>query len=372
MNLKSIDIKHCVHIMPDSHLSFSFIRELESYERNKSTYFILVKSDLKKEVSLSLYKNAHYLKDTKVNYSSLIDVLKPESNLILHSFYLHQYKFILEAKKKKATIYWLFWGFEGYKAIHWNYNLNQFFNRTKQSPLNIKEIILNFYFALNDRLVTKKIIDLIDYCCTWVDEDFKAICKVNPDIKHLYYNYYTKSNLKINFAQLHTNNTNTILLGNSADPTGLHIEMLQYLKKNYFKGKIICPLSYGGTVKYISKVKDLGYKFFGENFYPLNEKLPEKEYTQLINTCNIFWFNHKRQQAAGNIFIGFLLNKIVILNNKSILKKELTSKGFLVYDNFFLFKNNWDNLDYSSNNIKALSVLSESNNYKFYDKIISD
>ena len=135
MNLKSIDIKHCVHIMPDSHLSFSFIRELESYERNKSTYFILVKSDLKKEVSLSLYKNAHYLKDTKVNYSSLIDVLKPESNLILHSFYLHQYKFILEAKKKKATIYWLFWGFEGYKAIHWNYNLNQFFNRIRNEKL---------------------------------------------------------------------------------------------------------------------------------------------------------------------------------------------------------------------------------------------
>ena len=66
---------------------------------------------------------------------------------------------------------------------------------------------------------------------------------------------------------------------------------------------MIVPLSYG-DLKYRDYVLKRAGGMLGDNFVPIVDFLPLKDYTSLVRTCGICIFNHKRQQAVGNILMG--------------------------------------------------------------------
>jgi len=109
--------------------------------------------------------------------------------------------------------------------------------------------------------------------------------------------------------------TISILVGNSADPTNNHIEVLDKIAPfKDFDIQVIIPLSYGNK-EHAKRVADKARELFGDKAKPLMEMMPLQEYLTLLDTVSIGIFNHNRQQALGNIISLLAAGKMVYLRN---------------------------------------------------------
>jgi len=129
-----------------------------------------------------------------------------------------------------------------------------------------------------------------------------------------------------------------ILVGNSADPTNNHIEVLEKLLPHKDKDiKIYVPLSYGDQVHAIEVIR-VGSSWFGEKFVPLTSFMASDDYLEFLTSIDIAIFNHNRQQAMGNTITLLGLGKTVFM------RTDVTHYEFL------------DNLGLSLGNIADLTL----------------
>lgn len=87
---------------------------------------------------------------------------------------------------------------------------------------------------------------------------------------------------------------------------------------------IICPLSYAheSNPEYKAMVINKGKELFGEKFIPLTEFMPFEKYLEILDKVDIAIFNHKRQQALGNI------TTLLGLGKKVYIREEITTWQF--------------------------------------------
>jgi len=124
-----------------------------------------------------------------------------------------------------------------------------------------------------------------------------------------------------------------IQIGNSADPSNEHLEILGMLER--FKDddiKVIAPLSYGDP-DYAKQVAARGEEIFGDKFVAITNFLPFDEYLEFLGRIDIALFNHRRQQAMGNIITLLGLGKKVYLNRRITSRAVFSKAGIAVYDN---------------------------------------
>lgn len=124
-----------------------------------------------------------------------------------------------------------------------------------------------------------------------------------------------------------------IQVGNSADPSNEHLEIFEKLAP--FKDeniRIYAPLSYGGNKRYISDVVDRGNKLFSSKFMALMEFMPHDEYLHLLSSIDIAIFNHKRQQAMGNMINLLGMGKKVFMRSDISSWKAFGKYGITVFD----------------------------------------
>ncbi|MDD2283792.1 MAG: TDP-N-acetylfucosamine:lipid II N-acetylfucosaminyltransferase [Paludibacter sp.] len=115
------------------------------------------------------------------------------------------------------------------------------------------------------------------------------------------------------------------LLGNSADPSNRHIEVLEALSKHRnARLKIYCPLSYGGSPAYKKQVTERGKRYFGDNFIALTELLDAVTYAKLLSEVDVALMNHNRQQGLGNILA------LLYLGKKVYMRTSITSYPFFL------------------------------------------
>ncbi|WP_355662375.1 TDP-N-acetylfucosamine:lipid II N-acetylfucosaminyltransferase [Halomonas salifodinae] len=104
-----------------------------------------------------------------------------------------------------------------------------------------------------------------------------------------------------------------ILVGNSADPSNNHLEVLErllpYKDENI---KIYIPLSYGDQ-GHADKVIKLGKSWFGEKLVPVTDFMPYETYVEFLKSIDISVFNHRRQQAMGNTITLLGMGKTVFM-----------------------------------------------------------
>ena len=106
-----------------------------------------------------------------------------------------------------------------------------------------------------------------------------------------------------------------IQIGNSADPSNNHLDVLERLLP--FRDQdiaIFAPLSYGSP-EYARTVIEAGTTMFGEKFFPMTDFMPFDKYLAFLGKIDIAIFNHKRQQAMGNTITLLGLGKKVYLRN---------------------------------------------------------
>ncbi len=174
----------------------------------------------------------------------------------------------------------------------------------------------DFYFPEKQSDKKKKIIKKMGNLITDVKSDYELAKKWYGAKGKLHRCFGYPSNLYKDYeiGKKYTSSIN-ILLGNSADPTNNHVEILERLEKYKDKNiKIYTPLSYGNQ-NYADFVIEKGKNIFGEKFIPLKEFLPYDEYLKLLTEIDIAIFNHNRQQAMGNIIVLLGLGKKVYIRD---------------------------------------------------------
>ena len=104
-----------------------------------------------------------------------------------------------------------------------------------------------------------------------------------------------------------------ILMGNSSDPNGNHLDAFRYLKKKV-KGpyELYTFLSYGDP-----EAKEwalaCGKKLFGETFHPVLDFMDKNAFVKFMNGMDVVMMFHNRQQAEGNIMTALALGKPVFM-----------------------------------------------------------
>lgn len=246
------------------------------------------------------------------------------TKIFIHSLSNSAMKF-LDHTPKQIVIYWFFWGWDGYRHPQLKKDLylpatkeylrnNDQYNFIRTTWLRYR----SFQFEKRMNAILKK----IHFCCTQIKGDFDLIKSLSDkfNMDYIFFAYRGISEQKSMISQWTPSKPLVILLGNSADPSNNHLDILLKLKP-YLPDidKIICPLSYAGNENYKRKVISEGNNLFGAKFISLTKFMPLSDYQNIIDSVDVGVFYHKRQQAYSNIMSLIEKDKRVLMNPNSTL-----------------------------------------------------
>jgi dTDP-N-acetylfucosamine:lipid II N-acetylfucosaminyltransferase len=325
-----VELKKIINIMRDDKFLDYYIKMSEIFIPAESTYIVFSDSSSLKYIK-SNNINLIVLPANQDTFNQVICAAGQSKAIVFHSFKEDLYPFVKMIPSFMKKI-WVFWGFEGYGAIgKRKFIANKSnFARYESSAKGIARYIYHRYkdfFASQQNTLSIDIIKEMDFCATWVEADHKLAKQINPGISSLHFNYYVNELMGLDEVEVEPLNPKQLLLGNSGDPTNNHFEALEYLHSIQYGGIIICPVSYGGSPVYVNKLCNYGNKLFGSRFKPLKTFMPLNEYQTIVNNCGVMWMNHTRQQAAGNLLMSFISQKVVVTDERNPLNYTFENWG---------------------------------------------
>ena len=177
----------------------------------------------------------------------------------------------------------------------------------------------DFYFPEKQRWFKKIVIKRIRNFVTYLKGDFELVRKWYGAEGECHECFMYPSNLYKEYNIIPKKDSTThIQLGNSADLSNDHIEMLDKLRDYKDEDiKIYAPLSYGDQ-GHVEAVVLKGNEIFGDKFIPLTDFMPFGKYLDFLGTIDIAIFAHRRQQAMGNII------SLLGMGKKVYVRKDIT------------------------------------------------
>lgn len=306
--------KNILHIMVIDKFIPPFIKFIENNftdSINRHQFFIFGESQkfpIEKKTNIFSIKQKPKISD----YFHLLQSINNAEKIILHGLFSPRINQILSIHPwilKKC--YWAIWGGDLY--IHSNHKKN--------------------WRWLKDEIFRRFIIKRIGHLITYVDGDIELARKwygakgIHHECIMYTSNVYHEPNI---IAEPH--NTINIQIGNSADPSNNHFEILEmlipYRNENI---SIYAPLSYGNQ-EYAKNLISFGKKQFGEKFHPILEIMPIKDYLKFLGEIDIAIFNHNRQQAMGNTITLLGLGKKVYLRSDISSWLTIQKNGAIAFD----------------------------------------
>lgn len=213
---------------------------------------------------------------------------------------------------KKTT--WIIWGTDIYSYLKKN-----------------KNIKTRIYESLR-----KIIIPLFPEISAYVNQDLELVNQLYHTkaefIKTMYPYPVNFEHLDAVSSMVEKRDVINVMIGNSADSTNCHEEMIDYLST--YKEEpicIYCPLSYGGSPKYIQQTIEKGKRVFGDKFIPIVDTMHPEDYSLFLSKIDIALMNHRRQQALGNI------TALLYLGRKVYLRSDVTTYHFMLENNLQVF-----------------------------------
>lgn len=278
-----------LHIMIVSTFMPNFIKFIDDNFERKNHQFVFVDKE-RYEYGLTPKHGAEFLHSIDSIFITLLDKMKKADKIILHGLWRAEVDILLYSNQNLLNkCYWAMWGGD-------------------------------FYFPERHTEIRKQVIRGMGHAITNIVKDLELAKKWygTKAVNHNCFLYL--SNVFKDYSYLKSEDKNddgekVILIGNSANPTNNHFEILE--KISVFKDaniKVICPLSYGDN-NYAKKVIHTGNTIFGDKFKPLKEFLPLEEYIKILLKIDIAIFAHRRQQAMGNIITLLGLGKKVYLRD---------------------------------------------------------
>ncbi|GEO19531.1 TDP-N-acetylfucosamine:lipid II N-acetylfucosaminyltransferase [Cyclobacterium qasimii] len=250
--------------------------------------------------------------------------------VVIHGFGNSFFNVQFNKIHNKVKILGIFWGFDLYSI-----------NGSKEDFLMPETIKMNrgshnFSKKFGEKKFIEFINQRIDFVSTIVPSENKILNSHFPkaNFKFTWFSYFDLENDVLNGIQnkkLVFSGQN-ILYGNNSSLWNNHIDGIEEIKSFKFNfDKIICPLSYSGSVEYRQKVIEVFSNEFKNKFRPLTSFLKYSDYLQLLLSCPYVFFNSKRQIGLGNLLFSIYLGSVVILNSNNPLFHFFLSNGIKVF-----------------------------------------
>lgn len=255
----------------------------QNFDISKHRFMIVGKE--KYEYGLTKKHPIEWL-NKKGKFFALLSAAYQAEKIILHGLWIeriNQFLFLQPWLLKKC--YWVMWGGD-------------------------------FYVPETQGWVKKQVIKKMGNLVTYLKGDYELAQKWYGAKGHYHECFMYPSNLYKEYDILpKAHDVINIQIGNSADPTNNHLEILemlvQYKDQNI---KIFAPLSYG-DMEYAKTIATRGKEMFGDKFTPLLQFMPFENYLELLGQIDIAVFAHKRQQAMGNTITLLGLGKKVYMRS---------------------------------------------------------
>ena len=248
---------------------------------------------------------------------------------------------LLPLINKKIKVVWFSWGYDiysnkwpGFKLINISNRIKGYVNE-RQLYNNLKLLIkATLKYGFKGRSLFKKAINRVDYYSGVFPIEYDLLKKHSFFIaKRIDFNY-TKPNVyrKEDLESDPICSGHNILVGNSASYYSNHIDSFNKIASlNLRDRKIVVPLSYGNSFKYVNRVIEYGKKLFGNNFSPVTDFIPFEAYNKLLKSCSIAIFNIEQQAAVGNILIAIWSGAKVFMPTDSMGYKHFNDIGVKIY-----------------------------------------
>ncbi|WP_288222140.1 TDP-N-acetylfucosamine:lipid II N-acetylfucosaminyltransferase [uncultured Clostridium sp.] len=303
-----------LHLFPQEKFTVPFIKFINTNFDIKDHLFIIYgeNNNFKKE-QVENFENIIYF--NKNNMIELIKYTNKSKKIILHSFFIPKiikiYFFIRKDILKKSA--WVIWGADLYSYKRKSKSLKSKISRYINKRI-IKNMDMIISLTKSDYILAKK----------W----FKAKGKHREG---MYINPLTFEYLEeIKLNKIKENNSINIQIGNSADESNLHFEVIDLIEKYKDEDiKIFVPLSYGNK-EYAIKVKEYGENIFKDKFIAILDFMDQKEYSDFLSNIDICVFNNNRQQALGNIRTLLYLGSKVYMRDDTTMWKDFISDGYMI------------------------------------------
>lgn len=334
--LHLIDDEKFTNFTIDNALKYNQIEDV-----NLEHFFLLNNETLKYTKD---YSSKFILKLSFSAYSNFINNSDCDV-IVIHCLTLEKCQLLAGLEKKDKCIVWALWGVDYYSTDFYKENLyfeetNKFvkINNSNSISKKLKSLLRPLYYKIKFGFTFEQAyrisLSKIDLFAPIIDLEFDIINKL-PFFKAKLTNF-SYANIENSMGTLYEKNPfilgDNIFIGNSNTFESNHLDVLHQLKKiNIGNSKIIIPLSYGGTDNYKNEIIKVGNDFFGNNFIPLINFISKDEYNDILISAKIAIYNHRRQQALGNIIVSFYIGQKVFLSEKNLLFHHFKEKGYIIF-----------------------------------------
>ena len=288
---------------------------------DSNDHYFLLSNGKEYEIKTTIQTNVKVLPYNLKSIRELTNYIYKSKKVFFHGLSNNKYIY--------ATLFFQPWLLKKCNWFIWGGDLYLYESRDESFSSKIREI--------PRRYIIKNIGGLI----THIKGDYELAKKWYGAKGKYYYSFMYTSNLfkEHNLTDRKKDNKIYIQIGNSGQDTNNHIEIFHKLIK--YKNEeieIICPLSYAykSNPSYREEVIKVGKEIFGAKFNPLMEFMPFNEYINLLSKVDIAIFNHKRQQAVGNI------TTLLSLGKKVYIRNDITTWEFCKEHGLKVFSSNGD------------------------------
>ncbi|MCI5140577.1 MAG: hypothetical protein D3909_02380 [Candidatus Electrothrix sp. ATG1] len=365
-----------VHIVLDDKFGDYIISQFNTVDENVNIFFVISFSANFSNISVK-YSNV-YSSNINCLFEYLENNKKYISSIVFHGLN-EEFKWdVIFMYKKLFHLHWMFWGTDGYMLPCLKKNIfdkktrkvRRLFSQNKLLTTIVENELTYFFFKKYFFLKHNKIFFLEK-----LEKAIKNVNSISPVIPDDYYLIKRKLKLNAEMVQFSIGSIDSIvknikagkdgkniLVGNSCSLENNHLDIFWRLNLLDLMGrKIIVPLSYGETYLGLRRLIDSkGYSMFGENYIPLHEFIAVDEYNKILGDCSVAIFNHKKQQAMGNIITLLWLGVKVFINNESPVYNYLKRESLIVYRTCDISQDGLDN---------PLDELQKANNKKIIEHI---
>lgn len=320
-----------VHIVIDDKFIDGAISLFEIDDRIDNSYIIIGNE-----------QTCKYIKTPSVRFvdnSKALDYINQFDIAVIHSLPSVPIDILIKIDRR-IKIVWYAWGYDLYEKPFRLIPVRLLGPATKRATfidrLKKKMEVSHYRKWALIRQNINSALSRIDFFSGVFPYEIEMLKQYHPEFKASPLDFYYGSN---NFfvpetpSTIYKHNKTNIIIGNSADPAGNHLDVLNVISGVSFDSntKIIIPLSYGGTCKYVNKVVRKAERVAPGQVLCLKDFLPLKDYLELISNCRTAIFAHERQQASDNVFMQLLYGARVYMSEHSAAYDYLKSIGLKVF-----------------------------------------
>lgn len=238
-------------------------------------------------------KSTFFNKDKDLDHILAACLEDNVQGVFIHGLFFDWQKTLIQRIASRKKVVWVMWGGDLY------------------NPIN------------NDTKLSSALIEELHGVSTWWDGDYELFTNNYGSKPRVPFLYPWPRDLK---AAEHRSGQkeNNIIVGNSGDPSNNHEEILRELakKKDIGQYNILVPVSYNAPEGYVEILEELSTQIgLKDNVVFLREKLPEKDYYEMLATSKIVVMAQHRQQGGANVIAS------LYYGNGTIVRKDIVVKG---------------------------------------------